>query len=359
LKGKNMATAIATLDEEETRSLSPEKEVQSRIAKMGAQLRSVLPAHIEIAKFQRVAMTAITMDPALLNADRQSLYTSLTKAAMDGLLPDKREGALVIYKTKVKIDGRDEWIEAVQWMPMVAGILKKVRQSGEVASIAAHAVYENDEFDYTLGDNEQIHHKPTDGPPGRIRGAYCIVTLKDGFKVRDYMPWWRIEKAKAAAKTKYVWDAWPDEMAIKTVIKHIAKVLPQSTDIEAAFEHDDTAQFEATAALLGSRTDAPPAPLTGQALLEQASDQPATGTAEAESINTAEEVAASVEEGKPDEERGEAMTLAHALDEILNASEVRDVNRLVSAHLQTFSGAEADEIRNAGAERCDAILRAA
>ena len=30
--------------------------------------------------------------------------------------------------------------------------------------------------------------------PGKIKGAYCIVTLKDGFKVRDYMPWWRIEK---------------------------------------------------------------------------------------------------------------------------------------------------------------------
>lgn len=103
------------------------------------------------------------------------------------------------------------------------------------------------------------------------------------------------------------------------------------------------------------------APLTGQALLEQASDQPATGAlpAEAEPLNPAEEVAASAEEGKPDEERGEAVTLARVLDEIKAAPEVRDVNHLVSAHLQTFAGSEADEIRNAGAERCDAILRAA
>lgn len=266
-----MATAIQNV-EEQPRQLTPEREVQDRIAKMGNQLKSVLPAHIDIAKFQRVAMTAIAMDPALLNADRQSLYQSLTKAAQDGLLPDKREGALVIYKLKIKEPGQqDRWVDAVQWMPMVAGILKKIRQSGEIASISAHAVYENDEFDYILGDNEQIHHKPTHGQPGRIKGAYCIVVLKDGFKVRDYMPWWRIEKAKAVAKTKYVWDAWPDEMAIKTVIKHIAKVLPQSTDIEAAFTHDDTAQFQATAALLGSPQDAPRAPvqLTAAALLGQ------------------------------------------------------------------------------------------
>jgi recombination protein RecT len=291
-----MATQLATV-EEDTRQLSPMAEVQGRIAKMGAQLKSVLPSHIDIAKFQRVAMTAITMDPALLNADRASLYTSLTKAAQDGLLPDKREGALVIYKVKKKgLDGRDEWIEAVQWMPMVAGILKKVRQSGEVASISAHAVYENDEFDYLLGDNEQIHHKPTHGHPGQIKGAYCIVSLKDGFKVRDYMPWWRIEKAKAAAKTKYVWDAWPDEMAIKTVIKHIAKVLPQSTDIEAAFERDDTAQFEATAALLGSRQEAPPAPLTAAMLTHQAGD------------GTLSEENSAATEGRADADHGESFT---------------------------------------------------
>lgn len=290
-----MATQLATT-EERPKQLSPLAEVQERVSKMGGQLKSVLPSHIDIAKFQRVAMTAIAMDPALLKADRQSLYQSLTKAAMDGLLPDKREGALVIYKTKVKIDGRDEWIEAVQWMPMVAGILKKVRQSGEVASISAHAVYENDEFDYLLGDNEQIHHKPTHGQPGKIKGAYCIVALKDGFKVRDYMPWWRIEKAKAVAKTKFVWDAWPDEMAIKTVIKHIAKVLPQSTDIEAAFERDDTAQFEATATLLGSRQDAPPAPLTAAMLTHQAND----GTLAADNPTAAE--------GPADEERGERIT---------------------------------------------------
>lgn len=308
-----MATQIANTEEQPTRQLSPQREVQERIAKMGNQLKSVLPSHIDISKFQRVAMTAIAMNPDLLNADRESLYQSLTKAAQDGLLPDKREGALVIYKVKKKVDGRDEWVEAVQWMPMVAGILKKIRQSGEIASISAHAVYENDEFDYILGDHEEIHHKPTQGQPGKIKGAYCIVALKDGFKVRDYMPWWRIEKAKAVAKTKYVWDAWPDEMAIKTVIKHIAKVLPQSTDIEAAFTRDDTAQFQATAALLGANGDAPPArpvPLTAQALLGDgtlANDNPAAT------------------EGRDDNDRGERTDADDVVDLYRNAQSPADL----------------------------------
>ena len=349
-----MATQLAVANDEQ-RPVTPLAEVQARVAKMGAQLKSVLPAHIDISKFQRVAMTAIQMDPALLEADRTSLYTALTKAAQDGLLPDKREGALVIYKTKIKIDGRDEWVNAVQWMPMVAGILKKIRQSGEVASISAHAVYENDQFDYMLGDDEQIHHKPTEGTPGKIRGAYCIVTLKDGFKVRDYMPWWRIEKAKAVAKTKFVWDAWPDEMAIKTVIKHIAKVLPQSTDIEAAFTRDDTAQFEATAALLGSRNDAPPPPLTAAVLLGHDPD-----TGEIESGRTDEQHGDQhdgTEQDHPARRIADDLIARIARAELL--SDVANAEAVLAGHEAAMPDALVVEVRAVAEKRRNAIKGAA
>jgi recombination protein RecT len=263
-------TAIAKI---EPRELTPMGEVQDRIAKMGAQLKSVLPTHIDPAKFQRVAMTAIQQDPALLDADRASLYTAMTKAATDGLLPDKREGALTIARTKQK-DG--SYRDMVVWMPMVAGIVKKVRQSGEVTRMIAKAVYEKDEFDVLFGDDDRIYHKPyMDGHPGKIVGAYSIVHLKDGSISRDFMPKWRIDKAKNAAKTKYVWEAWEDEMSIKTVIRHHAKLLPQSTDIEAAFERDDTQQFDMAAAMLSGPQSAPPQPLSGAMLLEQADDMAA------------------------------------------------------------------------------------
>ena len=259
-------TAIAKI---KPRELTPMGEVQDRIAKMGAQLKSVLPSHIDPAKFQRVAMTAIQQDPSLLDADRASLFTALSKAAADGLMPDKREGALTIAKTKQK-DG--SYREMVVWMPMVAGIVKKVRQSGEVSKMIAKAVYEKDTFDVLFGDDDRIFHKPyLDGHPGKIVGAYSIVHLRDGSISRDFMPQWRIDKAKNAAKIKYVWDAWPDEMAIKTVIRHHAKLLPQSTDIEAAFDNDDTQQFDMAAAMLAG-PQAPPQPLSGAMLLEQASD---------------------------------------------------------------------------------------
>ena len=277
-------TALALAASDGGKALTPYQEVQKEISTMGTRLKSVLPSHIDPAKFQRVAMTAIQADPDLLNADRQSLYTAMTKAATDGLLPDKREGALTVANTKVKIDGRDVYVKMVVWMPMVAGILKKVRQSGEVVRMIAKPVYEKDEFDVLFGDDDRIFHKPfLDGHPGKLVGAYSIVHLKDGSISRDFLPIWRIERAKAAAKTKYVWDAWPDEMAVKTVIRHHAKLLPQSTDIEAAFERDDTQQFDMAATMLGS-APAAPAPLTGAALLAQAAPSDAGETVVAETI---------------------------------------------------------------------------
>lgn len=70
-------------------------------------------------------MTAVQSNPALLSADRQTLFQACMKCAQDGLLPDGREAALVIFRTKKKIDNRDVWVDAVQYMPMVAGVIAR------------------------------------------------------------------------------------------------------------------------------------------------------------------------------------------------------------------------------------------
>lgn len=115
---------------------------------MQQQIKAALPPQIDPERFTRVAMTAIQSAPTLLNQNRESLFGACIKAAQDGLLPDGKEAALVPFKGQV------------QYMPMLAGILKKVRNSGELLTISAHVVHEADEFEYELGDEERIYHKP-------------------------------------------------------------------------------------------------------------------------------------------------------------------------------------------------------
>jgi recombination protein RecT len=202
---------------------------------MREQIRMALPSHIQVERFERVSLTAVQQNPDLVNPDkveRRSLFGALVRAAQDGLLPDGREGAIVPFRGKA------------QWMPMVAGIMKKVRNSGEIASWEAAAVYEKDTFERLLGDDQRIYHKPyEEGDPGQVVGAYSIVTFKDGTKSRDFMPRWRIDKAREQnpiGKNSLMWTKFYDEGAIKTVIRHHSKRLPMSTDVEAIFERDET-----------------------------------------------------------------------------------------------------------------------
>ena len=210
-----MATQIATQE----RSADPVVVFRQTISQPAfrEQLKMALPSHIPVERFERVATTAVQSNPALLDTskvDRRSLFGALVRAAQDGLLPDGREGAIVPFKGKA------------QWMPMVAGIMAKVRRSGEVASWDAFPVYEKDEFDYLLGDRPQIHHRPyLDGDPGEVRGAYSVVTFKDGTVSKDYLPRWRIEKARnqnPVGKNSLMWTTFYEEGAVKTVIRHHA-----------------------------------------------------------------------------------------------------------------------------------------
>ena len=159
------------------------------------------------------------------------------KAASDGLLPDGREGAFVVFKTK---DG-NSWVNKASWMPMIAGIRKKVRNSGEIATWDAQVVHERDQFEYELGDQPFIKHKPHMGAdPGPVIAAYSVATLKSGEKSREVMTRAELEKVHEAskAKTSGPWIDWFDEMCRKTVAKRHAKVLPMSTDLDV-LESDD------------------------------------------------------------------------------------------------------------------------
>jgi recombination protein RecT len=78
---------------------------EGQLTSVSQQLAQALPSHISIEKFQRTLMSAVKADPELLRADRRSLFNACEKSALDGLLCDKREAALVIFKRNFK-DGQ-------------------------------------------------------------------------------------------------------------------------------------------------------------------------------------------------------------------------------------------------------------
>ncbi len=206
-------------------------EFRGTIDRLGDEFCKALPAHIPVAKFQRIVVSAVAENPALLGKDRTSLLASCMKAATDGLLLDKREAALVAYGN------------TVQYMPMIAGILKKLRQSGELESITSEVVYSEDEFDRWMDeDGEHFKHRPAYGEDrGKPTLVYAFARTKDGGKYLEVMDVPAVEKVRAVSKAKDSgpWVSWWDEMARKTVTRRLAKRLPSSTDIDRMFENDN------------------------------------------------------------------------------------------------------------------------
>ena len=216
--------------------ITPIVAFRGTLEKMNKDLHDALPPQIPVEKFIRTTLTAVQMQPDLLGADRKSLLGSTMRAAQDGLLCDGREAALVIFNSK---EGKK-----VQYMPMVGGILKKIRNSGELASISAQVVYDKDHFEYTLGDDEHISHKPFLGTErGAQIAVYAIAKTKDGAIYREVMSVADVEKVRAASRAGKFgpWVEWWDEMAKKTVIRRLAKRLPSSADLDSVLQADNEA----------------------------------------------------------------------------------------------------------------------
>ena len=200
-----------------------------------AQLQAALPEHVGLDKFVRVILTAIQSNYMLAQADRTSLLKSCMEAAADGLLPDGREGAIVPFR-----NGKTGKTEA-QWQPMVWGLVKLVRNSGELKDLGVEIVRSTDKFERWIDENgPHFKHTPSLDGLGDPVGVYAYARTKDGGFSIEYMPWAEILKFKSISKAKNgPWSDWLEEMAKVRPIKRLCKRLPMSTDAVAALARDD------------------------------------------------------------------------------------------------------------------------
>ena len=227
---------------EVTKIENPLVRLNEQLEQRSSQFQAALPAHIPVERFKRVILTAIQQNAKLVTADRVALFNSAMRAAQDGLLPDGREGALVIFNTKIKVNGQDKWIDSVQWMPMIAGLRKKVRNSGQIATWDVKAVFQKDEFLYEEGFEPILKHKPyLDGPGGELRAVYSVCKMKSGEISLDVMAKWEVDRIRSMSKAKDK-GPWVDhyvEMAKKTVARRHSKTLPMNTDLDDLIRRDD------------------------------------------------------------------------------------------------------------------------
>lgn len=199
-------------------------------------VQSLLPAHVSFERFTNAAAVAIANSEDLKVADGQSIINSLVACAKDGLIPDGREAALVIFKKKT---ANGDWTKVAQYMPMIDGVLKRARQSGEISVIATRVVYENDTFRVWLDDEgEHVLYEPSLGDRGAMRGAFAYAKMKTGELQYEWLNIDDINKVRAASKSsdKGPWVDWYESMARKSAAHRLCRRLPNNSEIMEMLE---------------------------------------------------------------------------------------------------------------------------
>ena len=209
----------------QTKAITPAQALRQDLTRMTPEFKMALPANVTPEKFLRIVLNTVMATPAFLDCDRTSLYAAAMKCAADGLFPDGREAVMIPYG------------KTVQYQPMVYGISKRVRNSGEVALFCADLVFPSDSFRY--GSNSEkgrfLEHQPELAGRGKMDTVVCAFALSrttDGDVDFEVMSREEIEftRSKSKAPNSPAWREWWGEMAKKTVMKRLAKRLPMDAE---------------------------------------------------------------------------------------------------------------------------------
>lgn len=210
--------------------------------KMKQQMALAMPKHMTADRMMRIALTEVRKVPALGQCNIESFMGAIMQCAQLGLEPGSALGhayLLPFGNGKAK-DGKSN----CQLIIGYRGMIDLARRSGQIVSLTARTVHENDTFKYEFGLEETMHHVPADGDRGKMTHVYAVAKLKGGGVQFDVMSRADVDKVRATSKAgaNGPWVTHFEEMAKKTVIRRLFKYLPVSIEIQQAVTLDERAE---------------------------------------------------------------------------------------------------------------------
>ncbi len=217
-----------------------QKTMADYIKSMSGEIAKALPKSITPERFTRITLSALSSNPELQQCTPSSFLAAMMTAAQLGVEPNTPLGQAYLIPY---FNGRKQAKEC-QFQIGYKGLIDLAYRSGEVQSIQAHEVHENDEFTFEYGLNPTIIHKPAMVDRGKVIAYYAIWKGENnsyGFEVmsREDMEMHKKRYSKASSNAS-PWNTSFDAMAKKTVIKKALKYAPISTELRQVLANDET-----------------------------------------------------------------------------------------------------------------------
>lgn len=204
------------------------------IQKMKPEIENALRGTaLDPERFTRLVLSTISSSPQLASCTPESFCAAMMSAAQLGLEPNTPLGQAYLIP----------YGKQCQFQIGYQGMINLAYRSGQIKKIDAQAVYENDEFDYQLGWDATLYHKPAMKDRGEVIGYYALFKLESGGGNFLFMSYEDVLKhAQKFSKTfkNGPWQTDFDAMAKKTVIKQLLKYAPIAVELQRAINSDET-----------------------------------------------------------------------------------------------------------------------
>lgn len=215
-----------------------QKSMQQYIKTMEGEIKKALPSVITPERFTRIVLSAISVNPKLGSCTPASFLGAMMTSAQLGLEVNTPLGQAYVlpYSNKGTLEA--------QFQLGYKGLIDLAYRSGEVESIQAHVVYENDEFSCEYGLEPKLVHKPADSNRGEAIKVYAVFKTKSGGFGFEVMSMEDVRKHAAKYSKAYnssfsPWKTNFEEMAKKTVLKRVLKYAPLKTEFVRAATQDE------------------------------------------------------------------------------------------------------------------------
>ena len=233
------------INQEQKLTTKPKKTVQDLIKQMSGEIKKALPNTITPERFTRIVLSALSTTPQLAECTPQSFLGAMMTAAQLGMEVNTPLGQCYLIPRM----NRKKGVKEVQFQLGYKGLIDLSYRGGEVQTIQAHTVYENDEFSYEYGLEPKLVHRPASSDRGAPVAYYAVFRTKSGGYSFEVMSMADVIKHRdtysdAARQGFSPWQTNFDEMAKKTVLKAALKYAPMSTETARTISADETIKTE-------------------------------------------------------------------------------------------------------------------
>jgi len=215
------------------------RTLASELVALKPAIAVAVPRHLDPERMSRICLTALRTTPKLQECTLPSFLGSVLELAQLGLEPNTAMGEAYLIPRKIKGVMQCTIIIGYQ------GLLEVAFRSGKVSNVYAEVVHDGDAFDYQLGLDPDIRHKPIGDEDAPLTHCYAVAVLKDGRKSFRVLTRRQVQKRQASSGSgkSGPWVTHPEAMWRKTALRALCGQLPRSAELRQAAAIDEAPEY--------------------------------------------------------------------------------------------------------------------